>query len=200
MLATVMASGQERQRANLARMKKIMKEIQSTTEDSDLIAELNKLLRKQYPLSLKWHLIVFKNEVERSLRYLEDIRKEEIKRANWRRRQKKEPKEELKQVYYKSSEIPSAFKFDYCLVYDAEINQYKWLKCSIPRNTRAKVFAIPLSMIGEDKLQWSEEAKQIWGEDSIGQRELVERAINNEKTSHARDQSSQHSPELKNLT
>ncbi|KKG16658.1 hypothetical protein EO97_00430, partial [Methanosarcina sp. 2.H.T.1A.15] len=64
-------------------------------------------------------------------------------------------------------------------VYDAETNQYKWLKCSTPRNTRAKVFTIPISMIGEYKLQWSEEMKQKWGEDSIGQRELVERTINN---------------------
>jgi hypothetical protein len=34
-------------------------------------------------------------------------------------------------------------------------------------------------MIGKDRLQWSEETKQKWGEDSIGQMELVERAINN---------------------
>ncbi|MHC1754257.1 MAG: hypothetical protein AB9861_02290 [Methanosarcina sp.] len=174
-----MVTSQERQRANLARMKEIMEEIENTTNDSDLIAELSELLRKQYPLSLKWHLIMFKSEVERSLRYLEDIRKEEIKVTNGKGRQRKEPKGGLKQVYYKSSEIPGAFKLDYCIVYDAEKNQYKWLKCSTPRNTRAKVFTIPISMIGEGKLQWSEEMKQKWGEDSIGQRELGERAINN---------------------
>lgn len=174
-----MVTSQERQRANLARMKEIMEEIESTTNDSDLIAELNELLRKPYSLSLKWHIIMFKSEVERSLRYLEDIRKEELKITSGKNRQRKEPKGGLKQVYYKSSEIPSAFKLDYCIVYDAEKNQYKWLKCSTPRNTRAKVFTIPISMIGEDKLQWSEEIKQKWGEDSIGQRELGERAINN---------------------
>lgn len=174
-----MVTSQERQRANLARMKEIMEEIESTTNDSDLIAELNELLRKPYSLSLKWHIIMFKSEVERSLRYLEDIRKEELKITSGKNRQRKEPKGGLKQVYYKSSEIPSAFKLDYCIVYDAEKNQYKWLKCSTPRNTRAKVFTIPISMIAEDKLQWSEEMKQKWGEDSIGQRELGERAINN---------------------
>ncbi|MCC4769261.1 hypothetical protein FXV91_03280 [Methanosarcina sp. DH2] len=174
-----MVTSQERQRTNLARMKEIMEEIESTTNDSDLIAELNELLRKPYSLSLKWHIIMFKSEVERSLRYLEDIRKEELKITSGKSRQRKEPKGGLKQVYYKSSEIPSAFKLDYCIVYDAEKNQYKWLKCSTPRNTRAKVFTIPISMIGEDKLQWSEEMKQKWGEDSIGQKELGERAINN---------------------
>jgi hypothetical protein len=179
MLAIAMVTSQDRQRANLARMKEIMKEIENTTNDSALIAELNELLRKQYPLSLKWHLIMFKSEVERSLKYLEDIRKEEIKVTSVKRRQRKEPKGGLKQVYYKSSEIPGAFKLDYCIVYDTEKNQYKWLKCSTPRNTRAKVFTIPISMIGEGKLQWSEEMKQKWGEDSIGQRELGERAINN---------------------
>jgi len=177
MLAIAMVTSQERQRANLARMKEIMKEIESTTNDSDLIAELNELLKKQYPLSLKWHMIIFKSEVERSLRYLDDIRKEETKVVGGRRR--KEPKGGLKQVYYKSSDVPSAFKLDYCLVYDTDKNQYKWLRCSTPRNTRAKVFTIPISMIGEYKLYWSEEAKQKWGEDSIGQRELAERAINN---------------------
>lgn len=179
MLAIAMVTSQERQRANLDRMKKIMEEIESTTNDSDLIAELNELLRKQYPLSLKWHIIIFKSEIDRSLRYLEEIRKEEIKATGGKQKQRKEPKGGLKQVYSKSSEIPGAFKLDYCIVYDAETNQYKWEKCSTPRNTRAKVFTIPISMIGEDKLQWSEEMKQKWGEDSIGQRELVERAINN---------------------
>ena len=179
MLAIAMVTSQERQRANLDRMKKIMEEIESTTNDSDLIAELNELLRKQYPLSLKWHVVMFKSEIDRSLGYLEDIRKEEVKVMGGRQKQKREPKGGLKQVYYKSSEIPGAFKLDYCMAYDAETNQYKWLKCSTPRNTRAKVFTIPISMIGDGKLQWSEEIKQKWGEDSIGQRELVERAINN---------------------
>jgi len=177
MLAIAMVTSQERQRAHLARMKEIMKEIESTQNDSDLIAELSELLKKQYPLSLKWHLIIFKSEVERSLRYLDDIRKEEAKVTGGR--QRKEPKGGLRQVYYKSSDIPLAFKLDYCLVYDSEKNQYKWLRCSTPRNSRAKVFTIPISMIGEYKLYWSEEAKQKWGEDSIGQRELAERAINN---------------------
>lgn len=174
-----MATSQERQRANLARMKKVMEEIGRTIDDSELIAELNELLRKQYSLSLKWHLIIFRSEVEKGLRSLEDIRKEEVKKANWKRRQRKEPKEGLKHVYYKSSEIPDAFKLDYCLVYDTEKSQYKWLKCSTSSNTRAKVFTIPLSMIGEYKLQWSEEVKQKWGEDSVGQKELIENAANN---------------------
>lgn len=179
MLAIVMVTSEARQRTNLNKMKKLMEEIENTTDDSALIVELKELLRKSYPLSLKWHLIIFKSEVEKSLRYLEDIRKEEKKIASRSRKQGKEPKEGLKQVYYKSSEIPSAYKLDYCLVYDTDINQYKWLKCNTPRNTRAKVFTIPKSMIGENSLQWSEEAKQKWGEDSIGQRELVERAVNN---------------------
>lgn len=174
-----MVTSEARQRANLNRMKELMEEIENTTDDSSLISELNELLRKNYSLSLKWHLIIFKSEVEKSLRYLEDIRKEEMKAPSKNRRQGKEPKEGLKQVYYKSSEIPSAHKLDYCLVYDTDIDQYKWLKCSTPRNTRAKAFTIPKSMIGEGRLQWSEETKQKWGEDSIGQMELVERAINN---------------------
>ena len=179
MLAIAMVTSQERQRASLDRMKEIMEEIESTTNDSDLIAELNELLRKQYPLSLKWHMVIFKSEIARSLGYLEDIRKEEAKAIGGRQKQRKEPKGGLKQVYYNSSEIPGAFKLDYSIVYDAETNQYKWLKCSTPRNTRAKVFTIPISMIGDGELHWSEEMKQKWGEDSIGQRELVERAINN---------------------
>jgi hypothetical protein len=32
-------------------------------------------------------------------------------------------------------------------------------------------------MIGDGKLQWSEEVKQKWGEDNIGKRELLERSI-----------------------
>lgn len=174
-----MATSRERQRANLARMKEIMEEIENTTNDFDLIAELHKLLKRQYPLSLKWHVIVFKNEVESSLWHLEDIRKEEIEIARRRRRSKKEPEEGLKQVYYKYFEIPDAFKFDYYMVYDAGANQYKWLKCSTTGNPRANVFTIPKSMIGESRLRWSEEVKQKWGEDSIGQRELLERSINN---------------------
>lgn len=179
MMAIAMVTSQERQRSNLSRMKEIMEKIENTTNDSDLIAELKELLRKQYPLSLKWHMIIFRSEVDRSLRYLEEIRKEEAKVTGGKHKQRKEPKGGLKQVYYKPPEIPGAFKLDYCIAYDAETNQYKWLKCSTPRNTRAKVFTIPISMIGEYKLQWSEEMKQKWGEDSIGQRELVERAINN---------------------
>lgn len=179
MLAIVMATSEARQRANLKRMKELMEEIEITANDSVLIAELRELLRKNYSLSLKWHLIIFKSEVERSLKFLEDIRKEEMKIASKNRKPGKEPKEGLKQVYYKPSEIPSAFKLDYCLVYDVDMGQYKWLRCNTPRNTRAKVFTIPKSMIGEDKLYWSDETKQKWGEDSIGQMELVERAINN---------------------
>lgn len=179
MLAIAMVTSEARQRANLNRMKELMEEIENTTNDSTLITELNELLRKNYPLSLKWHLIIFKSEVERSLKFLEDIRKEEVKMASRNRKQGKEPKEGLKQVYYKSSDIPRAFKLDYCLVYDTDIDQYKWLRCNTPRNTRSKVFTIPKSMIGDGRLQWSEETKQKWGEDSIGQMEMVERAINN---------------------
>ena len=84
---------------NLARMKEVMKEIESTTNDFDLIAELRRLLRKQYSQSLKWHMIVFKSEVDRSLWYLEDIRKEEIEIEKRKRRRRKEPKEGLNQVY-----------------------------------------------------------------------------------------------------
>lgn len=175
MLAIPMVTSEARQRTNLNRMKQLMEEIENTTDDFFFIDELKELLKKQYPLSLKWHLIIFKSEVERSLRFLEDIRKEEAKTVSRSRKQGKEPQE----VYYKSSEIPSAFKLDYCLVYDTEIDQYKWLRCNTPRNTRTKVFTIPKSMIGEDRLQWSEEAKQKWGEDSIGQMEQVERAVNN---------------------
>jgi hypothetical protein len=179
MLAIFMATSEARQRSNLSRMKKLMEEIENTPNDSAFIAELKELLRKNYSLSLKWHLIIFKSEVEKSLSYLEDIRIEEAKINSRSWRQGKEQKEELKQVYYKFSEIPSAFKLDYCRVYDADMNQYKWFKCNTPRNTRAKVFTIPKSMIGEDRLHWSEETKQKWGEDSIGQRELVEKAVNN---------------------
>lgn len=179
MLEIAMVTSEARQRANLKRMKEVMKEIENTTDDSALIVELKELLQKNYPLSLRWHMIIFKSEVERSLRFLEDIRKEEMKITSKNRKQGKELKEDLKQVYYKSSEIPSAFKLHYCLVYDADIDQYKWLRCNTPKNTRAKVFTIPKSMIGEDRLHWSEETKQKWGEDRIGQMELVERAINN---------------------
>lgn len=179
MLAIAMVTSQERQRANLDKMKKIMEEIECTTNDSDLIAELNELLSKQYSLSLKWHIVLFKSEIARSLGYLEDIRKEEAKATGGRPKQRKDSKGEFEQVDYNSSEIPGAFKLDSSIVYDAETNQYKWLKCSTPRNTRAKVFTIPISMIGDGKLFWSEEIKQKWGEDSIGQKELVERAINN---------------------
>ena len=174
-----MVTSRERQKANLARMKELMKEIENTTNDFELIAELQRLLRRQYSLSLKWHMIVFKSEIESSLWHLEDIRKEEIEIAKRKRKPRKELEEGLKQVYYKYSEIPNAFKLDYYMVYDAKANQYKWLKCSTPRNPRANVFAIPKSMIGEGKLKWSEEVKQKWGEDSIGKRELLERDILN---------------------
>lgn len=174
-----MATSQERQKANLARMKELMEEIESTTDDFELIAELHGLLRKPYSLSLKWHMIVFKSEVDRSLWYLEDIRKEEIEIERRKRRRRKEPKEGPKQVYRKSSEILSALRLDYHMAYDAETNQYKWLKCSTSRNIRANVFAIPKSMIGVYKLQWSEDAKRKWGEDNIGQTELLERGIQN---------------------
>jgi len=179
MSGVIMATSQERQNANLARMKELMKEIENTTNDFDLIAELRGLLRKQYSQSLKWHMIVFKSEVDRSLWYLEDIRKEEIEIERKNRRQRKEPKEGLKQVYCKSSEMLSALRLDYHMAYDTETNQYKWLKRSTSRNIRANVFAIPKSMIGDGKLQWSEEAKRKWGEDTIGQRELLERGIHN---------------------
>jgi hypothetical protein len=176
-----MVTSQERQKANLARMKEQMKEIESTTNDFDLITELHRLIKKQYSLSLKWHMIVFKSEVDRSLWYLEDIRKEENEIEKRKRRQRKEPTEGPKKIYCKSSEILSELKLDYHMAYDTETNQYKWLKCSTSRNIRANIFAIPKSMIGDGKLQWSEEAKRKWGEDNIGQRELLERGIHNEK-------------------
>jgi len=75
---------------------------------------------------LKWHLIIFKSEVERSLRFLEDIRKEEVKIAGRSRKQGKEPKEGPKEVYYKSSEVPSAFKLSIIVWYMIlNMNQYK---------------------------------------------------------------------------
>jgi len=160
-MLVVMATSQERQKANLARMRQIMEEIESTTDDYNLITELHELLRKPYSLSLKWHMIVFKNEVDRSLWYLEDIRKEEIEVEKRKRRRGKEPDEEPDQVNCTFSEILSAFRTE------------------VSRTTRANVFAIPKSMIGECKLQWSDAVKQKWGEDNIGQRELLERGICN---------------------
>jgi hypothetical protein len=174
-----MATSQERQKTNLTRMKRVMDEIESTTDDYDLIAELHELLRKPYPLSLKWHMIVFKSEVDRSLWYLEDIRKEEIEIEKRRRRKGKEPKEEPNEVSYKFSDIVSAFKLDYQMMYDIKANKYKLSKSVVSRNTRANIFAIPKSMIGDGKLQWSEAVKQKWGEDNIGKRELMERGICN---------------------
>jgi hypothetical protein len=73
-----MVTSQERQKVNLARIKRVMEEIEYTTNDSNLIAELHELLRKPYSRSLKWHMIVFKSEIDKSLWYLEDIRKEEL--------------------------------------------------------------------------------------------------------------------------
>lgn len=174
-----MATSQERQKANLARMKKVMEEIESTTDDFDLIAELHELLRKSYSLSLKWHMIVFKSEVDRSLWYLEDIRKEEIEIEKLKRRRGKEPEEELTQTQCTFSEILSAFRHGYQMVYDAKVNQYKLSQSRVSRITRANVFAIPKSMIGDYKLRWSDEVRQKWGEDTIGQRELMERGICN---------------------
>ena len=172
-----MATSQERQKANLARIKRVMEEIESTTDDCNLIAELHELLKKPYSLSLKWHMIVFKSEIDRSLWYLEDIRKEEIEIEKKKRRRGKEPKEELNPVDCMFSETVSAFKLDYQMVYDSKANQYKLSKSVVSRNTRANIFAIPKSMIGNGKLQWSEAVKQKWGEDNIGQRELLERGI-----------------------
>ncbi len=176
MLVT-MATSEERKIANLARIKEIMEKIENTTNDLDLLVELNRLINKQYSLSLKWHTIVFKSEIDSSLLRLENIRRKEIEIANKRRRSRKEPKEGLKEVYYDSSEIPNAFKLDYCLVYDAEKNQYKWLKYN--RSEREDIFVIPKSMIGEYSLKWSEDVKQKWGEDKIGQAELLERSLCN---------------------
>jgi hypothetical protein len=170
-----MVASKERQKANLTRIREILEEIESTTNDFDLIVELNALLKKPYPLSLKWHTIVFKSEIDRSLWYLEDIRKEEIEMEKAKKRQRREPKEGLKQVYYNFSEIPSAFRLNYHMVYDAVKNQHKWLECNTPRDRRANVFKMPKSMIGDGKLQWSEEIKQKWGEDNIGKREILEK-------------------------
>jgi len=175
----VMATSRERQKANLARMKRIMEEIESTTDDYDLIVELQELLRKPYPLSLKWHMIVFKSEIERSLWYLEDIRKEEIKLEKRKRRRGKEIDEKSNRFNCKFSEKLSSIGLDSQMVYDAKSNKYKLSKSVVSRTSRANVFAIPKSMIGEYKLQWSDEVKQIWGEDTIGKRELLERGICN---------------------
>ncbi|RXA20135.1 hypothetical protein EQO05_05970 [Methanosarcina sp. MSH10X1] len=174
-----MATSQERQKANLARMRRIMDEIESTTDDYDLIAELQELLRKPYSLSLKWHLIVFKSEIDRSLWYLEDIRKEEIEIEKRKRRRGKEPDEVPSQVNCKFSEILNSFWFNSQMVYDTKSNRYKLSKSGVSRITRANVFAVPKSMIGDFKLQWSDAVKQKWGEDNIGQRELLERGICN---------------------
>jgi hypothetical protein len=178
-MLVVMATSQERQKANLARMKRVMEDIESTTDDYDLIAELHELLKKPYSLSLKWHMIVFKNEVDRSLWYLEDIRKEEIENEKRKQKRGKEPQEEFNQVNGKFSDIVRAFKLDYQMVYDTKANKYKWSKSGVSLNTRANIFAIPKSMIGDGKLQWSEAVKQKWGEDNIGQRELLEKGICN---------------------
>lgn len=47
MLAISMVTSEARQKANLSRMKELMDEIENTTNDSALIAELNELLRKK---------------------------------------------------------------------------------------------------------------------------------------------------------
>lgn len=145
-----MATSQERQKANLARIKRVMEEIENTANDCNLIAELHELLRKPYSLSLKWHMIVFKSEIDRSLWHLEDIRREEIEFEKIKRRKGKGLKEESNHKYNLSN-------------------------LGFSRNTRANVFAIPKSMIGDSKLQWSEEVEQKWGEDNIGKRELMEK-------------------------
>ncbi len=174
-----MATSRERQKVNLARIKEILQEIENTTNDSELIVELHRLLRRQYPLSLKWHTIVFRSEVENCLWHLEGIRKEECEIAKRRRKPRKDPEEGLKQAYYDYSEIPSAFKPDFYMVYDSKSNRYKWIRYNASRNLRANVFAIPKSMIGDGKLHWSEEVKRKWGEDNIGQQELLEKSILN---------------------
>jgi hypothetical protein len=174
-----MATSRERQRANLARMKRIMEEIENTTDDYNLIVELRELLRKPYPLSLKWHMIVFKSEIERSLWYLEDIRKEEIKLEKRKRRRGKETGEKSNQILCKFSEKLSSIGLDSQMVYDVKSNKYKSSKSVVSRTRRANIFAIPKSMIGEFNLQWSDEVKLIWGEDNIGKRELIERGICN---------------------
>lgn len=182
MLWVIMVTSQERQKANLAKMKRIMEAIESTTDDSDLIVELQEYLRKPYSLSLKWHMIVFKSEVDKSLWYLEDIRKEEIEIEKMKRRKGKDPKEELNQVKCKFSEAVSAFKFDHQMIYDPKTNKYKLSKSRISRTTRENIFAIPKSMIGDDKLQWSEAIKQKWGEDTIGKTELMEKGLYDQKS------------------
>ncbi len=182
-----MATSQERQKANLARMKRVMEEIENTTDDRNLIAELHELLRKPYSLSLKWHMIVFKSEIDRSLWYLEDIRKEEIENEKRKRRKGKGKnlREESNHINSKFSKAVSAFKLDHQMVYDEKANQYKWSKSRFSRSTRVNIFAIPKSMIGDGKLQWSDTVKQKWGEDTIGQRELLERNLYNQKSIRA---------------
>lgn len=175
-----MATSQERQKVNLARIKRVMEEIECTTNDSNLIAELHELLRKPYSRSLKWHMIVFKSEIDNSLWYLEDIRKEEIEIEKKTRKKGKEQKEESQESCTFSDAV-RAFKLDYQMVYDAKSSQYKLSNSGFSRYTRANIFAIPKSMIGDGKLQWSEEVKQKWGEDNIGKRELLERGTQMKK-------------------
>lgn len=173
-----MSTSKGKEKANLARMKKVMEEIEKTTDDFDLIKELHELLTISYPSSLKWHIIVFKNEVDKSLWYLEDIRREELEIEKMNPGQRIGSNDELSQVS-KFSEILNAFRFGHKMVYDTESSQYKLSKLKASRITRSNVFEIPKSMIGDGKLQWSEAVKQKWGEDTIGQRESLERGICN---------------------
>ena len=68
-----MSTSKGKEKANLARMKKVMEEIEKTTDDFDLTKELHELLTMSYPSSLKWHIIVFKNEVDKSIFFGTDI-------------------------------------------------------------------------------------------------------------------------------
>lgn|SRR5665647_435619 len=163
-----MVSSEERQKANLARMKEIMEEIGRTTDDFALIVELKELLRKRYPLSSKWLWDIFKIELDSSLMRLGYVRKKEIEKASSRRRKRREPDGGIKQVYSSYKEIPRAYRNDYYMVCDTETNHDTWVKINKRETTRSNVFNIPKSIIGEDRLHWSEELKEDWGEDHTG--------------------------------
>ncbi|WP_243685099.1 hypothetical protein [Methanosarcina barkeri] len=105
-----------------------------------------------------------------------------MKWKKMKRRKGKDPKEELNQVKCKFSEAVSEFKLDHQMVYDPKTNKYKLSKSGISRTTRENIFAIPKSMIGDDKLQWSEAVKQKWGEDTIGRAELLEKGQYDQKS------------------
>ena len=162
-----MVTSDERQKANMARMNCIMEEIGRTQDDFALIVELQELLRKRYPLSSKWLWGIFKIELKSSLMRLDYVRKKEIEEASGRRK-RREPPGGLKQVYSSYKEIPKAYRNDYYMECDTETNHNTWIKMTKRETTRTNVFDLPKSMIGDDRLHWSEELKEQWGDDLSG--------------------------------